>query len=146
MHTHLVCPHCNSTNRVPTDKLHAELSCGKCHQTLFNKHPAALSTAGLNAQITKSDVPVVVDFWAPWCGPCRMMAPEYEKACALLEPRARLVKVDTEAHQDAGAQHNIRSIPTLAIFKGGREVARISGARSAADLVQWVNGQITSSR
>ena len=145
MTQHVVCPHCNSTNRVPKDKLNgnAELSCGKCHQPLFDQHPAALNTAGLNAQIAKSDVPVVVDFWAPWCGPCRMMAPEYEKACATLEPKARLVKVDTEAHQDAGAQHNIRSIPTLAIFKGGREIARISGARSATDLVQWINSQIT---
>ncbi len=145
MTQYIVCPHCNSTNRVPKDKLdgNAELSCGQCHQPLFNKHPAALNTAGLNAQIAKSDVPVVVDFWAPWCGPCRMMAPEYEKACAALEPKARLVKVDTEAHQDAGAQHNIRSIPTLTIFKGGREVARISGARSAADLVQWINSQIS---
>lgn len=145
MTQHIVCPHCNSTNRVPQDKLdgNAELSCGKCHQLLFNEHPAALNNAELNAQIAKSDVPVVVDFWAPWCGPCRMMAPEYEKACALVEPKARLVKVDTEAHQDAGAQHNIRSIPTLVIFKGGREVARISGARSATDLVQWIHSQIT---
>ena len=144
MTQHIVCPHCQSTNRVPKDKLdgNAELSCGKCHRSLFDRHPAALNNAGLNAQIAKSDVPVVVDFWAPWCGPCRMMAPEYEKACAVLEPKARLVKVDTEAHQDAGMQHNIRSIPTLAIFKGGREVARVSGARSAADLVQWVNSHI----
>ena len=101
-----------------------------------------ITDASFEADVLQAGKPVVVDFWAPWCGPCRMMAPEYEKACAALEPKARLVKVDTEAHQDAGAQHNIRSIPTLAIFKGGREVDRISGARSAADLVRWVNNHI----
>jgi len=145
MTKHLVCPHCNSTNRVPKDKLNGnvELSCGKCHKALFNERPAALSKTGLNMQIAKSDVPVVVDFWAPWCGPCQIMATEYAKACALVEPKARLVKVDTEAHPDVGTQHNIRSIPTLAIFKGGREVARISGARSAPELVQWINSQIS---
>jgi thioredoxin 2 len=138
MKTHLVCPHCNSTNRVDTDKLEAELSCGSFHKPLFDKHPSSLSSIGLQAQIAKSDVPVVVDFWAPWCGPCRSMAPEYKKACALIEPRARFTKVDTEAYQDVGAQHNIRSIPTVAIFKGGKEVSRISGARSASDLASWV--------
>jgi len=138
MKTHLVCPHCNSTNRVDTDKLEAELSCGSCHKPLFDKHPSSLSSIGLQAQIAKSNVPVVVDFWAPWCGPCRSMAPEYEKAYALIEPLARFTKVDTEANQDAGARHNIRSIPTVAIFKGGKEVSRISGARSASDLASWV--------
>jgi thioredoxin 2 len=138
MKTHLVCTHCNSTNRVDTDKLEAELSCGSCHKPLFDKHPSSLSSISLQAQIAKSDVPVVVDFWAPWCGPCRSMAPEYEKACALIEPRARFTKVDTEANQDVGVQHNIRSIPTVAIFKGGKEVSRISGARSASDLASWV--------
>ncbi len=138
MKTHLVCPHCNSTNRVDTDKLQAELSCGSCHKALFDKHPSSLSSIGLQAQIAKSDVPVVVDFWAPWCGPCRSIAPEYEKACALIEPRARFTKVDTEAHPDAGSRHHIRSIPTVAIFKGGQEISRISGARSASDIAQWV--------
>ncbi len=138
MKTHLVCPHCNSTNRVDTDKLEAELSCGSCHKPLFDKHPSSLFSIGLQAQIAKSDVPVVVDFWAPWCGPCRSMAPKYEKACALIEPRARFTKVDTEANHDEGVQHNIRSIPTVAIFKGGKEVSRISGARSASDLASWV--------
>ena len=100
------------------------------------------SDATFDADVIKSATPVVVDFWAEWCGPCRMMAPEYEKACAMLEPHARFVKVDTEAHQEVGAKHNIRSIPTLAIFKGGKEVARISGARSAADLAKWVRTEI----
>ena len=102
-----------------------------------------LTAENFDAMVTQTGAPVLVDFWAPWCGPCLMMAPAFEKACALVEPQARLVKVDTEAHPDAGTQHNIRSIPTLAIFKGGREVARLSGARSAADLVQWINSQIS---
>jgi thioredoxin 2 len=144
MKTHLACPHCNSTNRVSTDQLQAELSCGSCHKPLFEKHSSNLNAVGLAAQIAKSEVPVVVDFWAPWCGPCRMMAPEYEKACAMLEPHARFVKVDTEAHKEVGAQHNIRSIPTLAIFKGGKEVSRISGARSASDLAKWIQPLIAN--
>ena len=137
MKPHIVCPHCNSTNRVDTDKLQAELSCGQCHKSLFDKHPSSLTPSGLQAQITKSDVPVVVDFWAPWCGPCRSMAPEYEKTCALIEPHARFTKIDTQAHPNAGSLHNIRSIPTVVIFKGGQEISRISGARSANDLAQW---------
>ena len=139
MKTPLVCPHCNSTNRVATAQLEAELSCGSCHKPLFDKHPASLTSIGLTAQIAKSEVPVVVDFWAPWCGPCHMMAPEYEKACALLEPHARFVKVDTEANQEVGTHHNIRSIPTIAIFKGGKEISRISGARSALELTKWIS-------
>ena len=135
---HLVCPHCNATNRVPSDKLQAELNCGKCHQPLLTAHPDNLAEVAFNAQLSKSELPMVVDFWAPWCGPCRTMAPEFEKVCAQLEPRARFAKVDTEAHQDVGAQYQIRSIPTLAIFKAGREVARISGARSARDFAQWI--------
>ncbi len=138
MSVHIVCPACNGTNRVPADKMHAELSCGKCQKPLFNQHSVALDGQALQRQIHYSDVPVVVDFWAPWCGPCRTMAPEFEKVCAQLEPRARFAKVDTEAHQDVGAQYHIRSIPTLAIFKAGREVARMSGARSARDLAQWI--------
>jgi len=149
MKTHLVCPHCNSTNRVSTDQLEAELSCGSCHKPLFEKHPANLNATGLAAQIAKSEVPVVVDFWAPWCGPCRMMAPEYEKACALLEPYARFVKVDTEAHQDLGAKHNIRSIPTLAILKVAMKFLEYlvhdlhqiwrNGSRNFHNIVNWSN-------
>jgi len=139
---HLVCPHCNATNRVPSDKLQAELNCGKCHQPLLAAHPDNLGEAAFNAQLAKSDLPMVVDFWAPWCGPCRTMAPAYEKVSQDLQGRARFVKVNTEDEQGLAAKYNIRSIPTLAVFAGGRELARQPGAMSAPDLARWVSAAL----
>ena len=136
---HLVCPHCNATNRVPSDKLLAVLNCGQCHASLLSEHPDNLGETAFNAQIAKSDLPVVVDFWAPWCGPCRMIAPAYEKVSQDMQGRARFVKVNTEVEQGLAAKFNIRSIPTLAIFAGGREIARQPGAVSATDLMRWVS-------
>jgi len=139
---HLVCPHCNATNRVPFDKLQAELNCGKCHQPLLTAHPDNLGEAAFNAQLAKSDLPLVVDFWAPWCGPCRMMAPAYEKVSQDMQGKARFVKVNTEDEQGLAAKFNIRSIPTLAVFAGGREMARQPGAMSAPDLARWVSAAL----
>ena len=139
---HLVCPHCNATNRVPSDKLQAELNCGKCHAALLQAHPDNLGEAALNAQLAKSDLPMVVDFWAPWCGPCRTMAPAYEKVSQDLQGRARFVKVNTEEEQGLAAKYNIRSIPTLAVFAGGREIDRQPGAMSAPDLARWVSAAL----
>ena len=136
---HLVCPHCNATNRVPSDKLQAELNCGKCQAALLQAHPDNLGEAAFNAQLAKSDLPLVVDFWAPWCGPCRMMAPAYEKVSHDMHGKARFVKVYTEDEQGLAAKFNIRSIPTLAVFAGGREIARQPGAMSAPDLARWVS-------
>ena len=139
---HLVCPHCNATNRVPSDKLQAELNCGSCHASLLNAHPDNLGEAAFNAQLAKSDLPMVVDFWAPWCGPCRMMAPAYEKVSQDMQGKARFVKVNTEDEQGLAAKYNIRSIPTLAVFAGGREIARQPGAMPASDLARWVSAAL----
>lgn len=140
---HIVCPHCHTTNRVQAADLGHAPDCGKCHQPLFTAHPAEVDEAAFDRHISRNEIPVLVDFWAPWCGPCRMMAPAYEQAAAQLEPQVRVVKVNTEQAQNLGARFNIRSIPTLALFQGGREVARQAGAmRSAADIVRWTQSQI----
>ncbi|MBS0543643.1 MAG: thioredoxin, partial [Proteobacteria bacterium] len=106
-------------------------------QPLFSARPADLSAASFDRHIGRNDIPVLVDFWAPWCGPCRMMAPAFVQAAGMLEPHFRLAKVDTEAEQALGARYGIRSIPTLALFRGGREIARQAGAMGAADIVRW---------
>lgn len=135
---HVVCPHCHTTNRVAPANLGATPDCGKCHQTLFGGHPVALDEeAAFDKHIARSHLPVLVDFWAPWCGPCRAMAPAFEQAAQQLEPQMRLAKVNTEVAQSLAARFSIRSIPTLVLFAGGREVARQPGAMGAADIVRW---------
>ncbi|MEY4756855.1 MAG: hypothetical protein RJA34_1753 [Pseudomonadota bacterium] len=139
---HIVCPHCHTTNRVRTEHMGSDPTCGQCKQALFTAHPVALDQAGFDKHISRNQIPVLVDFWAPWCGPCRMMAPAYEKAAAKLEPHVRLAKVDTEAVPALGARYNIRSIPTLALFVNGHEVARQPGAMGEADIIRWVQTQL----
>ena len=135
---HVVCPHCNAINRLPVDRLAAGPKCGKCGEGIFAGRPVELNDASFDKQVSRSDIPVVVDFWAPWCGPCKMMAPAFEQAAAELEPNVRLTKLNTDEAQNTAARFNIRSIPTLAIFRNGKEVARQAGAMGAADIVRWV--------
>ena len=136
------CPHCGAVNRVPPARLAERPDCGKCHRPLFTGKPLVLDAAGFALHVERSQVPVLVDFWAPWCGPCRMMAPHFEQAAAQLEPQVRLAKDDTEAEPALGSRFDIRSIPTLALFSGGREVARQAGAMGAADIVRWTRANL----
>ena len=134
---HVVCPHCATTNRVARERLGEGATCGSCKAPLFPGRPFEL-TAGNFSRHIKGDVPVVVDFWAEWCAPCRMMAPAYEQAASRVAPGVHLAKVDTEAEPDIASRFGIRSIPTLIVFRNGREIARQSGALPLPQLMQWI--------
>ena len=135
---HVVCPHCDAVNRVPAARLKQEPTCGICSKHLFTGQPVELDSARFHKHIERNDIPVLVDFWAPWCGPCRTMAPFYAQAAQRLEPDFRVVKLNTEDAQDLASRYAIRSIPTLALFRNGREVARQPGAMDASNIIAWV--------
>ena len=139
---HIVCPACASVNSLPLARLTQGPRCGKCKNMLFTGHPVELTSATFERHISRNDIPVVVDFWAAWCGPCKMMAPAFEQVAARLEPRVRLAKLNTELEQAIAQQFKIMSIPTLAIFRGGRDIARQSGALDINSLMSWVQAHI----
>lgn len=141
---HVVCPKCSGVNRVPSSRLAEKPSCGKCRSALFQGHPVEITAATFDTQVGRSDLPLLVDFWAPWCGPCKMMAPAFERAAARLEPRVRLAKVNTEAEPALAARFGIRSIPTLVAFRGGREIACQAGAMDFAGITSWARSALGS--
>jgi thioredoxin 2 len=135
---HIVCPNCAATNRVPASKNAVAGKCGRCHSALFTKHAIPATAETFSKHVQQNDIPVVVDFWAEWCGPCKMMAPVYERVAAELEPNFRFLKVDTEAEPGLAAQYGIRSIPTLMVFKNGTVAAQRAGASDASSLRSWL--------
>ena len=139
----VACPHCGAMNRMPRTRLGEAPHCGRCHHAVFVGKPVALTSADFDQHALRSELPLLVDFWAPWCGPCRTMAPEFELAAKSLEPQIRLAKIDTEAEPVLGARFGIRGIPTLVLLHAGREIARQSGAIGAEGIVRWTHAQLS---
>ncbi|MEX8494906.1 thioredoxin TrxC [Sphaerotilus sp.] len=139
---HIACPHCLAVNRVPDERLRDDPTCGRCGKPVLDGHPVALNDQTLATLAAKTELPVVVDFWAPWCGPCRQMAPQFQAAAAQMKGRVLFAKVNSDDSPDASGQYAIRSIPTMVLLHGGREVARQSGAMGAGQIVQWLASHV----
>lgn len=135
---HHVCPHCDSVNRIPDDRLAVDASCGQCHNPLFDGTAIALDTDRFEQHVERNDIPVIVDFWAEWCGPCKTMTPVFKQAANQLNGKIRFIKVDTDANQHLAGRYQIRGIPTLIIFRQGKELARQSGAMDLGSLTNWI--------
>jgi len=141
---HIVCPHCAATNRVSADKPTSAARCGVCHRTLFDGHSAAVDAARFDKHRRSNDIPVLVDVWAPWCGPCRAMAPMFERAARELEPNVRLIKLNAEEEPQVSSELGVTGIPALLLLRGGRVVARTAGAMDAGRIVAWVRSSLAA--
>ena len=139
---HIVCPQCGAINRVPATRSAAAAQCGSCKSKLFAGEPREVDAAGFDRHVGKGDVPVLVDVWAPWCGPCLSMAPQFANAAHALEPDVRLLKLNSEQHREIAARYDIRSIPTMLLFKDGKLAARTAGAMDSASIARWVKSNL----
>ncbi len=140
--SHIVCPACGSVNRVPSDRPATAARCGSCRRALFDAHPAAVDEAGFQKHLRSNSIPVLLDVWAPWCGPCRMMAPAFEHAAAVLEPRVRLLKLNADEAPNVSAQLGVRGIPAMYLFHNGAVVAQTAGAMQAEAIVRWTRDHL----
>jgi thioredoxin 2 len=142
----IVCGHCGKVNRLPGDRAPAAARCGSCHQAIFSGHPIEVNEEGFDRHVANSDIPVLVDIWAPWCGPCRSMAPMFERAAKELEPKVRLLKLNADTAPAVSSRLGITGIPTLLLMRGGREISRASGAMDTQNLVAWTMAGLARSR
>ena len=141
----IVCGHCARINRLPIERTAKDARCGACHQPMFTGHPIEVDEESFGRHVANSDIPVLIDVWAPWCGPCRAMAPMFERAAQLLEPGIRLLKLNSDSAPEVSSRLGITGIPTLLLMRGGREVARHAGAMDARSIVSWTETSLTRS-